>query len=305
MNSTQPKTIASWPALFQPEPAWATDSLLLRFATRVHEPSSGCWEWQGGKDKDGYGKIYSCGEHMRTHRVAYRLYKGEIPDGLHVCHTCDNPSCVNPAHLWLGTNDDNMDDMNRKARNPRIKYTVELVEAIRKARADHGTPYNTLGEQFGVSGGMAYHICNDPNYRKHVVPLEAPAHEPGKPGMKVHPPEVVEAVREARAKYGTPYRELGEQFGMSGPTAYRLCNNPDYRREDAPLAKPVRGGERGNVKYGPEVIEAVRAERAAHGTSYEKLGEKYGVNGKTAWNFCNDPNYRKSDAPVGGSDAGL
>lgn len=71
-----------------------------------------CWEWNRSKYPNGYGRI---GKHY-AHRFSWILTNGEIPNGLHVCHSCDNPPCVNPKHLWLGTVADNMHDRDSKGR---------------------------------------------------------------------------------------------------------------------------------------------------------------------------------------------
>lgn len=79
-------------------------------------PWSGCWIWLGGLvDPKGYGSFKFDGE-SRAHRSAWALFHGPIPDGLHVLHRCDVPSCVNPAHLFLGTNNDNIADASAKGR---------------------------------------------------------------------------------------------------------------------------------------------------------------------------------------------
>lgn len=77
-----------------------------------------CWYFTGTKTPEGYGKLWDTElkEMGRAHRMAYELYVGPIPDGLQVCHHCDNPSCVNPQHLYLGTNDDNIRDKMQKGR---------------------------------------------------------------------------------------------------------------------------------------------------------------------------------------------
>ncbi len=113
--------------------------VIERFMSKV-EKSEGCWLWRGYTDsKMGYGMFW-LGQTMRlSHRVAYELFRGEISDGLHVCHTCDVPGCVNPAHLWLGTNAQNVADKvakNRGARligerHPGAKLNEEIVRWIK------------------------------------------------------------------------------------------------------------------------------------------------------------------------------
>ena len=73
-----------------------------------------CWEWQKAIDKDGYGKILLHKQDVRAHRVAYKLHYGEIPLNHVICHSCDNPLCINPYHLWAGTVQDNNADKWQK-----------------------------------------------------------------------------------------------------------------------------------------------------------------------------------------------
>lgn len=80
-----------------------------------------CWLWNASRIKDGYGKFSVSGVYQQSHRISWQLTNGPIPDGLCVLHRCDNPPCVNPNHLFLGTNLDNVRDMFAKGRNPSRK----------------------------------------------------------------------------------------------------------------------------------------------------------------------------------------
>jgi hypothetical protein len=136
-------------------------------------PADSCWLWIGGKDCDGYGRLQVKGKSRPAHRLAWGFVNGAIPDGLYVCHTCANPPCVNPAHLWLGTNDENMADCTIKGRRPsgdrngtrtkpesvrrgeshcRTKITWEQVQQILSAR-QAGAPSSQLAREYGLSHG--------------------------------------------------------------------------------------------------------------------------------------------------------
>lgn len=93
----------------------------IRWENKTSEPDeNGCINWLGALDKDGYGRIKpKNGKRMRTHRFAYQKHFGMIPEKMFVCHHCDNPSCVTPEHLWLGTAKDNALDRAKKGRGAR------------------------------------------------------------------------------------------------------------------------------------------------------------------------------------------
>lgn len=93
-----------------------------------------CWIWTACRDHKGYGQLRIHSKSILAHRYAYILEHGEIPDGMFVCHHCDNPSCVNPTHLFLGTNTDNVHDMMAKGRNMHITRPETLARGERHGR---------------------------------------------------------------------------------------------------------------------------------------------------------------------------
>ena len=117
--------------------------------------SSGCWIWSRSINNWGYGRIGPGRSERAAHRLSYRTFRGEIPDGMNVLHRCDVPRCVNPAHLFLGTNTDNMRDMASKGRtavkrgedNPISKLTDRAVAEIRASTETSAF----LARKFGVS----------------------------------------------------------------------------------------------------------------------------------------------------------
>jgi hypothetical protein len=97
----------------------SVESMEQRFNKKyIINEHTDCWEWTAAKNNIGYGMFRFSKELMRTaHRVSYEINKGPIPHGMVVCHTCDNPKCVNPDHLWVGTHKDNSRDMTSKGRH--------------------------------------------------------------------------------------------------------------------------------------------------------------------------------------------
>ncbi len=131
----------------------------------IPEPNSGCWLWTASVISDGYGCLRSDGRTQYAHRLSYEINTGPIPEGMFVCHKCDTPSCVNPRHLFLGTNQDNIKDSMEKGRRKRAyaprpwrenmvtnsKLTEDDVRTIRKRLLDGPRQMRRLSREFGVS----------------------------------------------------------------------------------------------------------------------------------------------------------
>ena len=138
-------------------------SKLNRVLTEYKIDEKGCWNWTGGKQPNGYGWLYlGLVDGKSTagypHRISYEIHKGFIPDGLNVCHKCDNPLCINPEHLFVGTDDDNHKDKVSKNRQIKgethggHKLTEQDVLNIRSEyrRDIYGCGYVALGNKYNV-----------------------------------------------------------------------------------------------------------------------------------------------------------
>ena len=146
-----------------------------RFWSRVHKTDN-CWIWTAGRASFGYGKMSVRGRSERAHRIAWELHNGAIPHGKYVLHRCDNPACVRPDHLFLGTLRDNSQDMMEKGRakfgggiatqgerNGRARLTAAAVREIRAAYP--ATRQVDLAERYGVSQVAISHIVLRKSWR--------------------------------------------------------------------------------------------------------------------------------------------
>lgn len=156
-----------WPILHKP-------TIAQRFWSRVKLPdmigTNECWEWMGSRSANGYGRFNpKHGAKCLAHRFMYELVIGPIPDGMFVCHSCDNPPCCNPSHLFAGTPQDNMDDMENKGRrvspdmsgskNPRARVSEGMVIEMRRLYKS-GTRIKELCNMFNLSFSATSHIVN-------------------------------------------------------------------------------------------------------------------------------------------------
>lgn len=169
-----------------------------RFLDKVNkEATSGCWEWTASCLNSGYGIIKINGKGILAHRFAYEYFIGPIPNGYYICHRCDNPRCVNPEHLFVGTQADNMADRDEKGRHPskthperlargdyhgsklhpervvrgeghgNARLTSDIVRQARKEYSGKGITYKQLAEKYGVSAMAMYNAIQCKTW-KHI-----------------------------------------------------------------------------------------------------------------------------------------
>lgn len=137
-----------------------TDEQLNNFWDKVATSNYGntCWFWQASTTKDGYGTFRVGMKIIKAHRISYFLHYGTFDDKLYVLHSCDNPACVNPKHLFIGTQFDNMQDMSKKGRcdnkgekNGRAILNKEDVSKIRELHKSKKYKNKELANMFGVA----------------------------------------------------------------------------------------------------------------------------------------------------------
>lgn len=158
------------------------DRLQKRIIRNSRRNTSGCWIWKKCCDRKGYGIIgigkknpISIHKTISAHRASWKAFRGEIPADLYVCHTCDVPACVNPGHLWLGTNIENQKDSVAKGRrigqnsgvsNGRAKLSWRQVLAIKKSSAT----CTSLAARYGVSISTLSRTKKDNSWKRMKTP---------------------------------------------------------------------------------------------------------------------------------------
>lgn len=201
-----------------------TEKLIHRFWKSVSKSNS-CWNWSGRSTR-GYGYINIVDpKTIGTHRFSWILHnKEEIPEGFVICHKCDNPSCVNPEHLFLGTPLENMADKISKGRAYvklaylNAKLTAEQIREIRASYVPHKVTQKILAEHFGVSRENIHYIIKGKSW-EHLD------------GEKINPPEDerfklsprdIEEIKRLYKEGGRSHRSLAKQFKISKTHVTRI-----------------------------------------------------------------------------------
>lgn len=150
-------------------------SIIDRFEKNFIKEDNSCWLWSSAKIKTGYGIFYKDRKNkaIYAHRFSFELYKGPIVGNNKICHSCDNPSCVNPEHLWQGSQKDNLQDMYKKKRNnqPRgatcssSKLTEKDVLFIREQKRLNTSTQKELSVKFGVAESTISRLLNGEHWR--------------------------------------------------------------------------------------------------------------------------------------------
>jgi hypothetical protein len=150
---------------------WTDDEdVQERFWANFDDSGSGCWEWTGGSNEPGYGRIRIQDKLRYAHRVAYQLECGPLDDGEQVNHHCDNPACVRPGHLFAGDQKQNVEDaieygdlLESRVRGPengKSKLAEDQVREIRRDYAEEVHSQRELASKFGVSRGAIQSIVD-------------------------------------------------------------------------------------------------------------------------------------------------
>lgn len=179
------------------------DDVLRRFFAKVEVEENGCWLWAGTKAPYGYGRFSFEGEPRYAHRLMYVWVFGSLSSGNVVCHSCDCPSCVNPAHFFMGTQADNMRDRDQKGRGYRkIKMVPEDIELkicdlLRKRHLSH----KSIAARFDLSYTIVRNIG-----RKHGIPVHN-----GRTNLTPYQEDEIIA----RLQKGEPLRSIALSYGLS------------------------------------------------------------------------------------------
>lgn len=285
-----------------------------RFWTKVDKSSqTGCWEWRANKNNKGYGLFRPGGTLPKrlAHRLAYEDARGHtIPKGRLVLHSCDNPSCVNPAHLRLGSHKDNVADMDARRRRvapglqgetvPTSKLTEQQVIALRRDYVS-GVPFEDIARRYGISKKSVTDYTSGRSWR-HILGVDgSPTLSQLRAARRTTPitEETVRRVWELHfAKNSVP--TIAKSLKISVHSAYGIVRGRTWRHlPDAPSIVELKkggvpvgsnqfsGGGETRDKHPKSKIPASEIStilrRIDNGETLEAIGQSYGVTKATIW----------------------
>jgi hypothetical protein len=238
-----------------------------------------CWEWTGHKSAGGYGRFYLGGKKPKpktvaAHRFAYAVIFGPIPDGLIACHRCDNPSCVNPSHLFIGTHQDNSDDKLQKKRHPhgsshpRAILSEQDVASIRRRRKG-GESYESISSDYPAVK-LVIRSAAVGNTWRHVEETPVLVGSP-----QLSDDDVVEIRR--RRSLGATFKSMAEAYLVSTSTIKHACTGSTYKHVTAPpviMGRVRRGIECYNAKLTERQVGEIK-QKAMGGVRVKALANEY------------------------------
>lgn len=225
-------------------PRSQVEQLQVRIDTESDAP---CWRWIGSFKDNGYGRL---GDDY-AHRLSFRLHVGLIPDGRNVCHTCDNRWCVNPLHLFIGTQADNMDDMRAKgrghygAKRSSTGITDADVEEMRRLYWSEVVSQAKIARRYGLTQPHVLKIVRGLRWTHVPMPpadvmakREAVKHAGHLNGRSKLTPAIVLDIRTRWAR-GERAREIGQQYGITPSCVEHVARGRSWTHVSGPVPTPT------------------------------------------------------------------
>lgn len=214
--------------------------VLDRFWSKVRksEETDGCWLWTASLHTEGYGHFGLRGRIVRAHRVSWEIANGvTVPDGMKLCHTCDNPPCVRPDHLFIGTDAENAKDKVRKGRSPRgeeapkVRLTNDSVQRIVELRRQ-GVPRKDVARLSDIDPSVITRIMSGQiwSHITGIVDGEQEAHSGGGHRWAKLTDQQAEEVYLTRTIQKRSLRDIAAEFGIQESTVSRIANGVRRKR---------------------------------------------------------------------------